>query len=230
MLLFDRWIGFGEVPTVRLQDCSGRGTCSGTTTRSRCSTACTSSCRPRCSADLAGAPRGLLPLRATLVAVSFAGALTFLAFPAAPPWLASKYEPIPHVARIGYIEGGSRRSRPRSRGSRRRSPESRRRRALAARRLRAARAALRVRLARAHRRLDRGSLHARDVVHDRLPGRPLRGRHRRSARPTRWPAGSSSPSSSGQAAAPPDRAFPSPLAPATRAAMFYARGHERRRP
>ena len=44
---------------------------------------------------------------ATLVAVSFAGALTFLAFPAAPPWLASKHELIPHVARIGYIEGGS---------------------------------------------------------------------------------------------------------------------------
>ena len=43
---------------------------------------------------------------ATLVAVSFAGALTFLAFPAAPPWLASKHELIPHVARIGYIEGG----------------------------------------------------------------------------------------------------------------------------
>ena len=39
--------------------------------------------------------------------MSFAGALTFLAFPAAPPWLASKHELIPHVARIGYIEGGS---------------------------------------------------------------------------------------------------------------------------
>ncbi|MDX6600104.1 MAG: hypothetical protein QOE87_3991, partial [Gaiellales bacterium] len=44
---------------------------------------------------------------ATLVTVSFAGALTFLAFPAAPPWLASKHELISHVARIGYIEGGS---------------------------------------------------------------------------------------------------------------------------
>ncbi len=44
---------------------------------------------------------------ATLVAVSFAGAATFLAFPAAPPWLASKHRLIPHVARIGYVEGGS---------------------------------------------------------------------------------------------------------------------------
>ena len=35
---------------------------------------------------------------ATLVAVSFAGAATFLAFPAAPPWLASKHGLIPHVA------------------------------------------------------------------------------------------------------------------------------------
>ena len=44
---------------------------------------------------------------ATLVAVSFAGAATFLAFPAAPPWLASKHHLMPHVARIGYVEGDS---------------------------------------------------------------------------------------------------------------------------
>ena len=43
----------------------------------------------------------------TLLTVSFAGALTFLAFPAALLWLASKHQPILHVARIGYIEGGS---------------------------------------------------------------------------------------------------------------------------
>ena len=48
MLLFDRWLGFGEVPTIRLQDWLWQGHLSGTTTRSRCSTACTSSCPPRC--------------------------------------------------------------------------------------------------------------------------------------------------------------------------------------
>jgi PAP2 superfamily len=42
----------------------------------------------------------------TLLAVSFAGAATFAALPAAPPWLASKHHLIPHVYRIGYIEGG----------------------------------------------------------------------------------------------------------------------------
>ena len=41
---------------------------------------------------------------ATLVAVSFAGALTFAIWPAAPPWMAGRDGWIPRVHRIGYSQ------------------------------------------------------------------------------------------------------------------------------
>ncbi len=108
MIMLDRWLGFGELPTTRLQDWLWHGHLQWY--------------------DHAFAllnrmhfivPPTLLLLiwlerrevfyrcAATLLAVSFAGALTFLAFPAAPPWMASQRGLIPHVYRIGYIEGDS---------------------------------------------------------------------------------------------------------------------------
>ncbi|MDX6573298.1 MAG: hypothetical protein QOC86_2454 [Gaiellales bacterium] len=108
MLTFDRWIGFGEVPTIRLQGWLWHGHLEWYDHAF--------SLLDRLHFIV---PPTLLLLiwlerreafyrcAATLVAVSFAGALTFLAFPAAPPWLASKHHLIPHVARIGYIEGGN---------------------------------------------------------------------------------------------------------------------------
>ena len=118
---------------------------------------------------------------ATLVAVSFAGAATFLAFPAAPPWLASKHELDP-PRRADRLHRG--RQLARSATSKSwieahilSNPVA------AVPSLHAAYAllvaAVRVCLARADRALLRRSLHARDVVHGRLPGRPLRRRHRR---------------------------------------------------
>ena len=181
MLTIDRWLGFGEVPTNRLQDWLWHGHLEWYDHAL--------SLLDRLHFIV---PPTLLLLiwlerrdvfyrcAATLVAVSFAGAATFAAFPAAPPWLASKHHLIPHVYRIGYIEGGDspvEHVEVVDRGPHPREPG--RGGAVAARRLRHARPALRVRLARPHRRPHRGALHARDVVHGRLPGRPLRRRHRR---------------------------------------------------
>jgi PAP2 superfamily len=107
MLTIDRWLGFGEVPTNRLQDVLWHGHLEWYDHAF--------SLLDRLHFIV---PPTLLLLiwlerrdvfyrcAATLVAVSFAGAATFAAFPAAPPWLASKHHLIPHVYRIGYIEGG----------------------------------------------------------------------------------------------------------------------------
>jgi membrane-associated phospholipid phosphatase len=108
MLTLDRWIGFGEVPTVRLQDLLWQGHLQWydhvLSLLDRLHFIV-----PPTLLLLIWLERRAVYYRcaATLIAVSFAGALTFLAFPAAPPWLASKHGLIPHVARIGYIEGGS---------------------------------------------------------------------------------------------------------------------------
>jgi hypothetical protein len=108
MLTLDRWIGLGEVPTVRLQGWLWHGHLEWYDHAF--------SLLDRLHFIV---PPTLLLLiwlerrevfyrcAATLIAVSFAGAATFLAFPAAPPWLASKHGLLPHVARIGYIEGGN---------------------------------------------------------------------------------------------------------------------------
>jgi hypothetical protein len=108
MLTIDRWTGFGQVPTIRLQGWLWHGHLEWYDHAF--------SLLDRLHFIV---PPTLLLLiwlerrevfyrcAATLVTVSFAGALTFLIFPAAPPWLASKHHLIPHVARIGYIEGGS---------------------------------------------------------------------------------------------------------------------------
>jgi membrane-associated phospholipid phosphatase len=107
MLTFDRWLGFGEVPTVRLQGWLWHGHLEWYDHAL--------SLLDRLHFIV---PPTLLLLiwlerrdvfyrcAATLVAVSFAGAATFAAFPAAPPWLASKHHLVSHVYRIGYIEGG----------------------------------------------------------------------------------------------------------------------------
>ena len=153
MLTLDRWIGFGEVPTIRLQGWLWHGHLEwydhALSLLDRLHFIV-----PPTLLLLIWLERREVFYRcaATLVAVSFAGAATFLVFPAAPPWLASKHGLIPHVARIGYIEGGRLAGRDVEvvdRVAPARQPG--RRRAVAARRLRAARAALRLRLARPHR-------------------------------------------------------------------------------
>jgi hypothetical protein len=107
MLTVDRWLGFGEVPTNRLQAWLWHGHLEWYDHAL--------SLLDRLHFIV---PPTLLLLiwlerrdvfyrcAATLVSVSFAGAATFAAFPAAPPWLASKHHLVPHVYRIGYIEGG----------------------------------------------------------------------------------------------------------------------------
>ena len=108
MLTLDRWIGFGQVPTIRLQDWLWQGHLEwydhAFSLLDRLHFIV-----PPTLLFLIWLERREVFYRcaATLVAVSFAGAATFLAFPAAPPWLASKHHLIPHVARIGYVEGGS---------------------------------------------------------------------------------------------------------------------------
>jgi hypothetical protein len=108
MLLFDRWIGLGEVPTIRLQEWFWHGHLEwydhALSLLDRLHFIV-----PPTLLFLIWLERREVYYRcaATLVAVSFAGAVTFLAFPAAPPWLASKHGHTPHVARIGYIEGGN---------------------------------------------------------------------------------------------------------------------------
>ena len=108
MLTLDRWIGFGQVPTIRLQDWLWHGHLEwydhAFSLLDRLHFIV-----PPTLLFLIWLERREVFYRcaATLVAVSFAGAATFLAFPAAPPWLASKHHLIPHVARIGYVEGGS---------------------------------------------------------------------------------------------------------------------------
>jgi hypothetical protein len=108
MLTLDRWIGLGEVPTIRLQGWLWHGHLEWYDHAF--------SLLDRLHFIVPPTLLFLIWLErrdafyrcaATLVAVSFAGAATFLAFPAAPPWLASKHGLIPHVARIGYIEGGN---------------------------------------------------------------------------------------------------------------------------
>jgi hypothetical protein len=108
MLTIDRWLGFGEVPTNRLQGWLWQGHLEWYDHAL--------SLLDRLHFIV---PPTLLLLiwlerrdvfyrcAATLLGVSFAGAATFAAFPAAPPWLASKHHLIPHVYRIGYIEGGA---------------------------------------------------------------------------------------------------------------------------
>jgi membrane-associated phospholipid phosphatase len=108
MLTLDRWIGFGEVPTIRLQAWLWHGHLEwydhALSLLDRLHFIV-----PPTLLLLIWLERREVFYRcaATLVAVSFAGAATFLAFPAAPPWLASKHGLMPHVVRIGYIEGGN---------------------------------------------------------------------------------------------------------------------------
>jgi hypothetical protein len=108
MLTIDRWIGLGEVPTIRLQDWLWHGHLEwydhALSLLDRLHFIV-----PPTLLLLIWLERREVFYRcaATLLAVSFAGAATFLLFPAAPPWLASQHGLLPHVARIGYIEGGN---------------------------------------------------------------------------------------------------------------------------
>ena len=108
MLTIDRWIGLGEVPTIRLQDWFWHGHLEwydhALSLLDRLHFIV-----PPTLLLLIWLERREVFYRcaATLLAVSFAGAATFLLFPAAPPWLASQHGLLPHVARIGYIEGGN---------------------------------------------------------------------------------------------------------------------------
>jgi PAP2 superfamily len=108
MLTIDRWIGLGQVPTIRLQGWFWHGHLEwydhAFSLLDRLHFIV-----PPTLLFLIWLERREVFYRCamTLLAVSFAGALTFLVFPAAPPWLASKHGLLPHVARIGYIEGGN---------------------------------------------------------------------------------------------------------------------------
>ena len=107
MLTLDRWIGLGEIPTVRLQGWLWHGHLAwydhALSLLDRLHFIV-----PPTLLLLIWLERREVFYRCaiTLLTVSFAGALTFLIFPAAPPWLASKHGLVPHVYRIGYIEGG----------------------------------------------------------------------------------------------------------------------------
>ena len=107
MLTLDRWIGLGEIPTVRLQGWLWHGHLEwydhALSLLDRLHFIV-----PPTLLLLIWLERREVFYRCaiTLLTVSFAGALTFLIFPAAPPWLASKHGLVPHVYRIGYIEGG----------------------------------------------------------------------------------------------------------------------------
>jgi hypothetical protein len=107
MLTLDRWIGLGEIPTVRLQGWLWHGNLEwydhALSLLDRLHFIV-----PPTLLLLIWLERREVFYRCavTLLAVSFAGAATFLIFPAAPPWLASKHGLVPHVYRIGYIEGG----------------------------------------------------------------------------------------------------------------------------
>jgi hypothetical protein len=107
MLTLDRWIGLGEIPTVRLQGWLWHGHLEwydhALSLLDRLHFIV-----PPTLLLLIWLERREVFYRCavTLLAVSFAGAATFLIFPAAPPWLASKHDLVPHVYRIGYIEGG----------------------------------------------------------------------------------------------------------------------------
>jgi hypothetical protein len=108
MLTLDRWLGFGEIPTIRLQGWLWHGHLEwydhALSLLDRLHFIV-----PPTLLLLIWLERREVFYRcaATLVAVSVVGAATFLAFPAAPPWLAAKHGLLPHVARIGYIEGGN---------------------------------------------------------------------------------------------------------------------------
>jgi hypothetical protein len=107
MLTLDRWMGLGEIPTVRLQGWLWHGHLEwydhALSLLDRLHFIV-----PPTLLLLIWLERREVFYRCavTLLAVSFAGAATFLIFPAAPPWLASKHGLVPHVYRIGYIEGG----------------------------------------------------------------------------------------------------------------------------
>ena len=127
----------------------------------------------------------------TIVVLSYAGAIGFALWPAAPPWMASQHHVIPHVAqiasRISSVQVGGAKVTSSGRVDRRAPhPQPVRRGALAARRLLV------------HGRADGGrdqpqadpvrvAVRRRDVVHDRLLRRALRlGRdHRRRPRSRR---------------------------------------------
>jgi membrane-associated phospholipid phosphatase len=108
MIRLDRWIGLGELPTTRLQGWLWQGHLQwydhALSLLNRMHFIV-----PPTLLLLIWLERREVFYRcaATLLAVSYAGAVTFLAFPAAPPWMASKNDLVPHVYRIGYIEGDS---------------------------------------------------------------------------------------------------------------------------
>jgi hypothetical protein len=108
MLTIDRWIGGGVVPTIRLQGWLWHGHLEWYDHALSLLDRLHFIVPPTLLLLIWLERRDVFYRCATtLLAVSFAGALTFLVFPAAPPWLASKHGLIPHVARIGYIEGGN---------------------------------------------------------------------------------------------------------------------------
>ena len=200
MLTLDRWIGFGQVPTVRLQGWLWHGHLEwydhALSLLDRLHFIV-----PPTLLLLIWLERREVFYRCavTLVAVSFAGAATFLIFPAAPPWLASKHGLDP--PRLPDRLHRGRQTRPVATSKSWIEAHLLGNPVAAVPSLHAAYAtlvrAVRLRLARPALGDLRGAVHARDVVHGRLPRRPLRRRHHRRRWPTRSPAGCWCRSSSG---------------------------------
>jgi hypothetical protein len=108
MLTIDRWIGFGEVPTNRIQGWLWQGHLEWYDHVFSLLDRLHFIVPPTLLLIIWLERRDLFYRCATtLVGVSFAGVATFLIFPAAPPWMAAKHGLIPHVVRIGYVEGDS---------------------------------------------------------------------------------------------------------------------------
>jgi membrane-associated phospholipid phosphatase len=101
MIHADRWLGGGELPTVRLQRLMWHGRVEWYTFAAYLFYML-HFVLPFLLALLVWKRRPSFYWRyvMTFVLVSFAGFLTFLIFPAAPPWLASDHHLIPHITHI----------------------------------------------------------------------------------------------------------------------------------
>ena len=109
MIDVDRFLGFGHVPSVVLQDWLWTGSVQWydqvlAVVRPRALLRAADAAVP----DLAGAPAALLSARVVaLVGVSLVGAVVFLVFPAAPPWRASEVGLLPDLVKIGTAQAAA---------------------------------------------------------------------------------------------------------------------------
>ena len=91
-LALDRWLGLGEIPTLRLQHCAlppGRGPVVGGAGHPHLHLALLRAVH-RGRRLLAAGPGQYWRYIRRFVTLSFAAAVTFVLFPAVPPWLACR--------------------------------------------------------------------------------------------------------------------------------------------